>query len=64
MDCTVCKHPGGESRGFGFVTFSGKGEGPRVRACEGGWTQREGRNVWERAERCGRKVFEAGEVAR
>jgi len=26
VDCTVCKHPGGESRGFGFVTFSGKAD--------------------------------------
>lgn len=26
-DCTVCKHPGGESRGFGFVTFLTKGSG-------------------------------------
>jgi len=35
----VCKHPGGESRGFGFVTFSVKGESARVRACEGGRTR-------------------------
>ena len=35
----MCKHPGGESRGFGFVTFSVKGESARVRACEGGRTR-------------------------
>jgi RNA recognition motif-containing protein len=24
--CTVCKQPGGESRGFGFVNFTKKGQ--------------------------------------